>query len=77
MWVLVLAMVHRSNIGKNNIQGLGTRTWRFYQGYAKFIEARAVASQSTSSTPADVFAANVVEVGGRGGGRRNASCECG
>ena len=73
---MVLAMMHRSNIGKNNIQGLGARTWRFYQGYAKFIEARAVASQSTSSTPAEVFAANVVEVG-RSGVGRSASCECG
>ena len=50
----------RSHFGDNAATGLDTSTLRIFAPFRAAIEARAVASQSASSTPGDVFAAAVV-----------------
>lgn len=51
----------RSNIGSTNMKFLEGRKWSIYSPFASIINERANASQSSRSTPASVFAADVVK----------------
>lgn len=52
----------RSNIAANGVAPLSHRTWITFAPFQKQIEDRANASQSSKSTPADIFAKKVVQV---------------